>query len=196
MSVHRDPWVVLGVGRDADDAAIKRAYRKLAREFHPDRNKDNPEAEARFQDIAKAFGEIHNAEEREAWKMENEGGGMGGGTFSEEFGQAPHFPQPGAQPKEGLRQTVEITFRESFSGASKEETFNVEEACAVCGGSGSAPGHKPRQCKDCRGTGEHAIGQVGAHCETCGGRGYIIDYPCTRCEGGIVRHDRPFVLKI
>lgn len=189
--IYRDPWVILGVGREADDAAIKKAYRKLARELHPDRNKDDPEAEARFQDVAEAYGAIHDQAARANWLVEHEGRA----AFTGEFGATPHFSSHG-DAREGIQEIMEVSFREAFSGANRQITLNVEEACVVCGGSGAAPGQKPQQCGICRGSGSVAVGDVVSTCERCGGTGYVIEFPCPRCEGGLVRRDRTFILPI
>ena len=209
MPAHRDPWVQLGVDRDANDAEIKKAYRVLARQYHPDRNHGDEEKAVLFQEAAKAYSLIATEDERNAWLVKHEGmaadtlGAEPSSTFYEPFGQqAPPFP-PGAAsaglrrdaPKD-IQRSVTITFRESFQGTNKEMSFSIDELCPSCGGSGAAPGTKPRMCKICHGTGEHSVGRVVSPCAPCQAKGYIIEHKCLHCHDGMIHIERPYVVSI
>jgi molecular chaperone DnaJ len=212
MNDYRDPWVLLGVERTDDDRAIKRAYRKLALQYHPDKNPGDSDAAAMFQEIARAYDAIASEENRAVWMAENEGTRSGPfeplaedfpSAFSADTGfVSPGFSEPNmfeAQPRTTtaeIRQQTSVSFREAFIGADKEVIIDVDEACRVCGGSGAAPGSKPRVCAVCRGSGEHHAGRVVNRCAACHGRGFTIDRPCTACQSGLVRESRPYQLSI
>lgn len=194
----RDPWVLLGVDRDADDGAIKKAYRAKARKYHPDRNPGDAEAEARFQEIARAYEQISNEAARDRWLTENENpfapldGGPSAGGF-------PPYAAPGpdaAAPRRQVSYESEISFAQAFSGAQVELLIEVEDVCSSCAGSGAAPGHRPRGCSICGGRGKLAVGRLETPCSACQGRGFVVERPCGQCDGGIVRERRPFVVQI
>ena len=199
--IFKDPYVVLGVGRDADDQTIKRAYRTLAKQFHPDRNPGNPDAEARFAEISTAFDQISDAEQREktaAAMRARQGGGFStlGADFAAAFGDNVFTGNQDTAPVSETVAQVTVTFREAFEGATKQVVLDGEESCAACGGSGAAPGHKPRRCDTCRGLGRHSAGRLTTDCAACNGRGYTVEMPCGNCDGGIIRRRRPFAVTI
>lgn len=178
---YRDPWALLGLDRGAGDEEIKEAYRKKALRYHPDRNRGNDEAAALFQEIARAYSAIKNEGARNKWIAANEQAGRG-----EEASKSPQV----------IHEKVEIDFRQAFLGDQLEIIIPVEEICSVCGGSGSAPGHKPRACEICAGTGEIKMGRLKNQCSACAGKGFLIDHPCPTCTSGMIVEKKPFILQI
>lgn len=205
----RDYYEVLGIGRDADESAIKSAYRKLARQYHPDVNKA-PDAEERFKEVNEAYEVLSDADKRQAYDRFGHAaaqggfgaggpsagfGGMGGfgDIFEDFFGGfggmrgAPRGPTRG----DDLRYDMEITFREAVFGAEKEIEIPRLEMCPVCQGSGAEPGTKPIRCPQCNGTGEvrraqqTILGQFVSvtTCPRCNGEREIAPTPCTNCRG-------------
>jgi molecular chaperone DnaJ len=189
MSAVRDPWVLLGVSRSADDAEIKKAYRRLARELHPDRNRGDDTAPARFQDVARAYESIRDEAARALWLTDNEGVRSAEGDF-------PPFPQSAAPKPTETVEEVGIDFRQAFSGARIEIPVQVEDVCTLCGGTGAAPGYAPRRCEICAGRGEIAVGSVTQPCSSCEGRGYLIDRPCGGCRNGLLLSERMILVQI
>jgi molecular chaperone DnaJ len=183
---YRDPWALLAVDRSASDAEIKEAYRKKALRYHPDRNRGDVEAAALFQEIARAYSSIKNEQSRSRWIEENERAQSNITNFSE---------SEDIKPKT-IKEKVEIDFRQAFLGEQLEIIIPVEEICSRCGGSGSAPGYKPRGCEICAGTGEIQIGRLKNTCSACAGKGFLIEHPCQDCSSGIVIEKKPFVLQI
>ena len=205
---NRDFYEILGVGRNASDDEIKSAFRKLARQYHPDVNKE-ADAEEKFKEINEAYGVLSDAEKRARYdRFGREGlGNMGGGfhdytadfgdLFEELFGQF-GFSTGGRRsrraPRRGrdLQMQVSLTFEEAVFGLEKEIQFEREETCSTCSGSGAEPGTTPTRCATCNGQGEvrqirqSLLGQMvqTATCPTCGGRGEIITTPCHTCRGG------------
>lgn len=194
----RDPWRTLGVERDATDAQIKRAYHKKALEYHPDRNQDDADAKGKFQDVARAYEEIATAEKRASWIRENEQGIYSDFETVSEQGDFPPFAAAVATPNRSGKITAETTieFSEAFSGTDREIELMVEELCDLCAGSGSAPGHQPRQCVTCGGSGKHKVGRLESACASCEGNGYFIDKPCGRCDRGLVRKPHKLTLRV
>lgn len=211
MAGKRDYYEVLGVSRDASDEQIKKAYRKLAKEYHPDVNPGNKSAEAKFKEVNEAYEVLSDPQKRAnydrfghaaagAQGMGYEGfgdfdfGGIGdifetffggtgfGGTTRKRTG-----PQKGAD----LKCSLEISFEEAAFGAEKEITVSRLENCTNCGGSGAAPGTQPTTCKSCNGTGQVQYKQATPFgqfvnirtCEVCKGEGKVIVTPCTACNG-------------
>jgi len=205
---NRDFYEVLGVGRNASDDEIKSAFRKLARQLHPDVNKE-PDAEEKFKEINEAYGVLSDADKRARYDrfgregLGNTGGGFHdytadfGDLFEELFGQF-GFSTGGRRsrrsPRRGrdLQMQVRLTFEEAVFGVEKEVQFEREETCSTCNGSGAEPGTTPTRCSTCNGQGEvrqvrqTLIGQMvqTAVCPTCNGRGEIINSPCHTCRGG------------
>ena len=203
---NRDFYEVLGVGRNASEDEIKSAFRKLARQYHPDVNKE-PDAEEKFKEINEAYGVLSDSEKRVRYdRFGREGlGNMGGfqdysvnfdDLFEGLFGQFGFFP--GGQrsrniPRRGrdLQMQVSLTFEEAVFGAEKEIQFEREESCSTCNGRGAEPGTTPVRCKNCDGKGEvrqirqTLLGQMvqTATCPACNGRGEIISTPCHTCRG-------------
>jgi len=207
----RDYYEVLGVPRDADESAIKSAYRKLARQYHPDVNKSG-DAEERFKEINEAYEVLSDGEKRAAYDRYGHaatqggfgaggpGAGFGGfpggfGDIFEEFFGGGFGGMRGAQrgPARGndLRYDMTITFQEAVFGAEKEIELPRMEVCPQCQGSGAEPGTKPIRCPQCNGTGEvrraqqTILGQFVSvtTCPRCNGEREIATTPCTMCRG-------------
>ncbi|MBK8022435.1 MAG: molecular chaperone DnaJ [Chloroflexi bacterium] len=207
----RDYYEVLGVARGTDKDAIKRAYRKLAREYHPDVNKD-PHAEEHFKEINEAYEVLSDDDKRARYDRFGHAGingpsGFGGagagaagfGGFEEIFeeffnnfgGAARQSRRRGPRPGQDRRVEVEISFEEAVFGVTKAVEFERMEVCETCGGNGAAPGTQPVKCVQCAGTGEvrqvqqtflGSMVQV-TTCPRCNGRGETIPTPCTTCKG-------------
>lgn len=203
----RDYYEVLGVPRDADDNVIKSAYRKLARQYHPDVNKSE-DAEERFKEINEAYEILSETEKRAAYDryghdaaqggFPGAGAGFGGfggfgDIFEEFFGGVTGMRGGTRGPARGvdLRYDLEITFQEAVFGVEKQIEIPRSEACPQCQGSGAEPGTKPIRCPQCNGTGEvrraqqTILGQMMMvnTCPRCNGEREIVTSPCTNCRG-------------
>ena len=203
-TTERDYYELLGVGRGADESEIKRAFRRLARELHPDVS-DAPDAEARFREVAEAYQVLSNHETRELYDRYGHSGLRGGGfspggfdfgnlsdLFSAFFGDD-LFGASGPRSARGadIGAEVEIELVEAARGVTREVPFQVAVPCARCGGNGAEPGTAPVTCTTCGGSGRvqqvsrSVLGQfVRAHaCPDCGGTGRKIESPCSECDG-------------
>jgi molecular chaperone DnaJ len=207
-AAERDFYEVLGVERGASDADIKRAFRKLAQQWHPDVSRD-PEADARFKEINEAYQVLSDPQRRQQYDMFGRAGvsgaagggdpfsGAGFGGFSDIFdaffGGAMGGQARRARPQTGsdLRYDLRITFEEAVLGCEKEIEFPVLGRCDTCGGSGAKPGTTPIACTQCNGRGEirsirqTMLGQMVnvQPCPRCHGEGSTIDTPCETCKG-------------
>jgi molecular chaperone DnaJ len=206
MATERDLYSVLGVERGASDAEIKRAFRKLAQQWHPDVNQD-PSAHERFKEINEAYQVLSDSQRRQTYDMfgraglgqEGAEGGFGNagfGGFADIFDAFFGGAQPGARrgrPQAGsdLRYDLRITFEESIRGTEKEIEFPVLAACETCDGSGAKPGTSPITCPQCNGRGEvqsvrqTMLGRMVnvSTCPRCRGEGRIVEEPCPTCKG-------------
>ncbi len=215
----RDYYEVLGVERNASEEEMKKAFRKLAFQYHPDRNKE-PEAEARFKEINEAYEVLSDPEKRQRYDQfgpdgVNGGGGAGfegfqgfegfGDIFDAFFGGTAARTRQGPQQGRDLRVQVSLTFEESVFGAEKPVQVQRSERCERCRGNRCEPGSQPARCATCNGSGEvrrvqsSIFGQFVnvATCPTCQGDGQRIDTPCTQCKGtGRERHVRTLSVKI
>jgi molecular chaperone DnaJ len=208
----RDYYEVLGVKRTATNDELRRAYRKLAREYHPDINA-SAEAEERFKEINEAYEVLSDTNRRAHYdRFGHAGNGMGGGDpfgfggspFGDIFetffgGAAGGRRRPTVTKGQDLQVTVELEFEEAVFGVEKEVEITRMETCEGCNGTRMKDGQKPPQCETCGGTGEvrrvqqTILGQfmTSATCSTCNGEGVRITDPCPRCRGkGRVTHAR------
>ena len=225
MAEKRDYYEVLGVDKNASPDEIKRAYRKLAKKYHPDLNPDNKEeAETKFKEASEAYEVLSNAEKKQqydqfghaAFDQTAGGGAYGGGfdgfdmgdIFSSFFGggfgggrQNPNAPRRGRD----ISYNIDLKFEEACFGAEREISINHLEHCDECGGSGAAKGTSPTTCPTCHGTGQvrtvqrTPLGnfQSVRTCDNCGGSGKIIKEPCHACGGkGNVRRGKKINVKI
>jgi len=218
----RDYYEVLGVSRDASEQEIKKAYRKLARQYHPDMNPGDKEAEAKFKEATEAYDILMDKEKRANYDRfghagaDGQGfGGFGGfngadfGGFSDIFdmffGGGGGRSRTGPQKGDDLRYDLDITFEEAAFGKETDLQIPRMENCDTCGGSGAAPGTNPRTCEACNGTGQVQYAQNTPFgrfvqtrtCQHCQGDGKIIDKPCGNCHGrGKVRKTRNIHVKI
>ncbi len=213
MAEKRDYYEVLGVQKDASEDEIKKAYRKLAKQYHPDLNKDNPDAAEKFKEIGEAYGVLSDSEKRARYDQfghagvdpnYSAGGGFGGGfsdfdmgdlgdIFGSFFGGGFGGGQRRNGPRKGqdIQQYVTLTFEEAAFGCTKKVQVTRRENCTECGGTGAKKGTSPETCPTCHGSGQARqvqqtpLGQfqTTTTCRTCGGSGQIIRNPCQKCGG-------------
>jgi molecular chaperone DnaJ len=201
----RDFYEVLGVSKKASADEIKKAYRKLARDYHPDRNPDDPTAEERFKEVQEAYDTLSDPGKRKQYDAGGMfsgfggrgfggGGGGGGGGFTADLGDifSTLFNRgggPGHQEIRGrdLETEVSLSFDQAMHGAEVAVTVPKQAACSTCGGSGARPGTAPVTCPRCNGRGIDSESQgffsISQPCPQCGGRGEVIDSPCESCGG-------------
>ena len=209
----KDFYEVLGVKKTATQEEIKKAYRKLARRFHPDANPDNPKAEERFKEVSTAYEVLSDAEKRKQydagpsmfsgqgrqgsdyWDFGQGGGGQPfGADFSDLFGNlfggrrgGGRGREPSSQRGQDISVTVNLSFEDAMKGVTTKIGVPKTIQCAVCGGSGAAPGTQPAVCPDCQGRGVTAQNQgffaLSQPCRRCGGSGTVIEHPCSTCGG-------------
>jgi molecular chaperone DnaJ len=198
--VARDFYEVLGVTKKASDDEIKKAYRKLAREYHPDRNPDNPSAEERFKEVQEAYDTLSDPEKRKQYDAGGvfagfgRGGGAGpgfasdlGDIFSSFFSRGGRGGAPASARGRDLETDVHLAFRQAMEGDQVPVTVTKAATCATCAGSGAAPGTSPIVCPRCGGRGVDTQSQglfsISQPCPMCGGQGQIIESPCETCGG-------------
>jgi molecular chaperone DnaJ len=198
------------VGRSAAEQEIKSAYRKLAMQFHPDRNPDNPDAEEKFKEVTEAYAVLADTEKRSLYDryghagVSNSGGGAGfdptvfqdfSDIFGEFFGFGDIFGGSGgggrrrsrAQRGADLREDLTLEFEEAVFGTETQVNVRRHEACDACRGSGAAAGKGPVSCRSCAGRGQVRYQQgffsIARTCPTCQGAGSVITDPCPKCKG-------------
>lgn len=219
---NKDYYDILGISKGASDDEIKKAYRKLAMKYHPDRNPDNKEAEEKFKDINEAYQVLSDPQKKSQYDQFgttdfNGGfGGSGGFDFSGMGGFEDIFdsffgggfssrrrngPERGAD----LEYTLNLTFEEAVFGVEKEISISKNENCENCNGTGSKPGSNAKTCDKCGGTGQvryqrnTPLGSFvsTATCDKCNGTGKVITDPCSHCHGkGTVRKNKKVKIKI
>ncbi len=201
MASKRDYYEVLGVTREASDEDIKKAYRKLAMQYHPDRNVGDAEADAKFKEAAEAYEVLRDPEKRQRYDRFGHAGLEGtampnfssaddvmdlfGELFGGVFGGGRR--RRGPQPGRDLQLALEIDLIEAYRGVKKTLQIPREEVCQECRGGGSKPGSQPGTCRRCGGHGVVIQGQgffrIQQTCGACGGRGSVITDPCPNCRG-------------
>ncbi|HEY8193795.1 MAG TPA: molecular chaperone DnaJ [Hyphomicrobium sp.] len=209
----RDYYEVLGVKRNASDQEVKSAYRNLAKEYHPDRNAGEKEAERRFKEVNEAYEVLKDPQKRGAYDQFGHAafeGGMGPGRggpgfgpdfassmsdifddlFGEFMGGGRRGQTRGRSGREGgadLRYNLEITLTEAFTGKTAQIRVPASVKCETCSGTGAKPGTKPKVCTACGGMGKVRASQgfftIERTCPVCQGRGEMIDDPCSDCGG-------------
>ena len=213
MADKRDYYEVMGVPKNATDEEIKKAYRKLAKKYHPDLNPGDKTAEAKFKEVNEAYEVLSDKDKKARYDQfghagvdPNFGGGAGGGSpftgdidlgdiFNSFFGGGfgggrsanPNAPRRGSDTEA----TVNISFEEAAKGCRKNVSFQKIDTCDDCGGSGAKKGTSAKTCPNCNGTGQVRINQrtpfgvvqTSRSCDRCGGTGRVIDSPCGTCGG-------------
>ena len=217
----RDYYEILGVERGAPDDEIKRAYRKLAMEHHPDRNGGCTDSEAKFKELSEAYAILSDPNKRATYDRHGHAGlnGMNGGgggpgftdihdIFNEVFGDAfgdmfggGRRQQAGPRRGQDLRYDLEITLEQAFAGSNVELKVPVSLNCEICTGTGCKPGSTPSTCSSCNGAGRVRATQgffaIERTCPRCGGSGRMVTDPCTGCHGvGQVRRERTLDVRI
>lgn len=222
----RDYYEVLGVARDASEEEIKKAYRRLTRQLHPDVNKDDPEAETKFKELNEAYGVLSNSELRARYDQVGQAGfdpSAGGGDFGGGFpggfdfgdlgsifeaffgGGGPRPTRPGPERGPDLQVEVTLSLKEVASGVAREIEIGRHETCSHCQGTGGEPGTNIKTCPKCGGVGQVQQVRGGGFarlvtvvpCDQCRGEGRIIERPCTECRGsGQVKKRRKIEVRI
>ncbi len=216
----RDYYEVLGVSRTATAVEIKKAYRRLAMKYHPDRNEGNPEAEQRFKEVKEAYEVLSDEQKRAAYDQfghagvnAGTGGGPGGAgagfgaSFSDIFGdvfgdifgggRGTHRAYRGSD----MQYNLEISLEEAVKGTTVKIRVPTQSVCEACGGSGAKPGSSPRTCPTCGGVGQVRMQQgffiAQQTCPTCHGQGTVVEDPCPVCRGhGRVRDHKTLSVKV
>jgi molecular chaperone DnaJ len=220
----RDYYEVLGIQKNASKDDIKKAYRKLAIQYHPDKNPGNKEAEEKFKEASEAYEVLSDDQKRPAYDQFGHAGveGMGGGQdfsqtfrgfediFSGDFSsifdtifggggrRSSGGGQGGVRQGANLRYDTEISFKEAVFGTKVEIQYPRNESCPTCKGSGAASGTGKKVCPVCQGSGQvrHSQGffSLASTCHNCGGEGYIIENPCKDCGGSGTRKKRQKIM--
>ncbi|MGH3443288.1 MAG: DnaJ domain-containing protein, partial [Nitriliruptorales bacterium] len=221
--LEKDFYEVLGVSRDASHEDIKKAYRRLSRQLHPDANPDDSNAEERFKAVSEAYAVLRDEEKRREYDEIRRlaasgafaGGGFGGpggpggaggfafegdlsdllsGLFGGGFGGA-RRQRKGAD----LEADLTLSFEDALQGVTTTLRVTGDGPCETCAGTGARPGSRPRTCPQCRGAGQVAVDQgmfsIAQPCPQCSGRGQIIDDPCPSC-GGSGREVKPRQIRV
>lgn len=210
MAEKRDYYEVLGVNKGATDAEIKKAYRIVAKKYHPDTNPGNAEAEEKFKEAAEAYAVLSDPDKRAKYDQyghaafdQSAGGGFGGfdfadmgdifgDIFGDMFGGGSRQRQSNGPIKgANIKTTVRVTFEEAVFGTQEELELPLKDECDVCKGTGSQPGHQPETCGKCAGKGQvvytqqslFGMARTVSACPDCGGSGKIIKYKCSNCAG-------------
>lgn len=209
MAEKRDYYEVLGVDKSADEAALKKAFRQLAKKYHPDMNPGDKEAEQKFKEVQEAYAVLSDADKRRQYDQfghaafDGSGGGGGfdfsgmdmgdifGDLFGDFFGGGRRGADNGPRKGASLRASVRITFDESISGCEKELEIVLKDECETCHGSGAKPGTSPETCQRCGGKGKVAYTQQSLFgvvqnvqtCPECHGSGKVIKEKCSECRG-------------
>jgi len=216
----RDYYEVLGVDRNVSEGDLKKSYRRMAMKYHPDRNPDSEDAEAKFKELKEAYEVLSDSQKRAAYDQfghagvdpsmgGGQGGGFGGGgfggfedIFSDIFGGG-RGQGGGPQVYRGadLAYRMELSLEEAISGVTREIHIPATESCEKCSGTGAKPGTTPVTCSTCGGAGKVRMQQgffsVAQACPTCHGSGKEIKEPCTACRGaGKVKKDKTLSVKI
>lgn len=212
MADKRDYYEVLGVDRNADDAALKKAYRVLAKKYHPDTNPGDAEAEARFKEASEAYAVLSDPEKRRQYDQFGHsafdgGAGAGAGGFSFDFGDMGDIfgdmfgdlfgggrsrrSNNGPQRGNNIRTSVRVTFEEAVFGCEKEVELTLKDECKKCNGTGAKPGTEPVTCTKCNGSGQVVYTQQSlfgmvrnvSSCPDCNGKGKVVKEKCPDCYG-------------
>ncbi|NIZ19763.1 molecular chaperone DnaJ [Entomospira culicis] len=204
----RDYYEVLETPKSASAEEIKKAYRKLAIKYHPDRNPDNAEAEAKFKEATEAYEVLSDSQKREAYDrygfdaVNNAGGGFDPNAFRGDFGDIfSSFFGGGSSSRRGnpaqgrdLRYDLTINLADVVSGSKQNIVINNQIFCDACSGSGAKAGSSKKTCHTCHGTGQvvRSAGffSIPSTCATCNGSGQIIEQPCAKCSGKGVKANR------
>jgi molecular chaperone DnaJ len=215
MTAKRDYYEVLGVSRTADAEELKKAFRKLALQYHPDRNSGDPEAAEKFKEASEAYEVLSNPDKRQRYDRYGHAGLEGvpmpdfansqsvfdlfGDIFGDLFGGG--RVRRGPRAGRDLLYELEISLSEAARGCKRTITFPREEACSDCHGSGCRPGTRPAMCRYCRGQGvvlrSQGFFRIQQTCRACGGTGAVITDPCPACQGrGRVRIQRTLEVSI
>lgn len=213
MSDKRDYYEVIGLNRGASDDEIKKAYRKLAKKYHPDLNPNDKEAEAKFKEINEAYEVLSDKDKRARYDQFGHAGvdssygagASGGNPFGDDidlgdifssffggFGGTRRQSNPNTRRRgSDAEATISISFEESAKGCKKEVSYNNIDECNECSGTGAEKGTTPKTCTACNGTGQMRINQrtpfgvmqTVRTCERCHGQGKVIEKPCKKCSG-------------
>jgi molecular chaperone DnaJ len=218
----KTPYDTLGVSKSASADEIKKAYRKLAREYHPDRNPGDAEAEERFKEVQTAYDVLSDTEKRKAYDRFGAANGRPGpggqnvnfdfsgfdigdlgDLFGGIFGGGSRASRARRQPVRGsdIEVDVKLSFEDSLSGAEVKVPVELTTACRECGGTGAQPGTAPIICPECNGRGVKAESQglfaLSQPCPRCRGNGTVIEQPCSKCKGsGRERRIKTYTVKI
>jgi molecular chaperone DnaJ len=213
----RDYYEILGLGRNASEEEIKKAYRQMALNYHPDRNPGDKEAEDKFKEAAEAYDVLRDPNKREIYDFYGHDGLKSTGftgfrgfddifssfsdIFEDFFGFSPRTGRRGARPGADLRYDLKISLYEAAFGKDVEIEVEKKVRCEVCNGSGAQAGSTPQTCPHCHGRGQvnrsHGFFSISTTCPHCGGEGRVIPNPCKACKGtGLVRKHKKVTLHI